>query len=58
VPLDQLLEQVEREQIERAMVEARQNKARAAELLGITRPRLYRRMEQLGIFDPNVESAT
>jgi DNA-binding NtrC family response regulator len=58
VPLDQLLEQVEREQIERAMVEARQNKARAAELLGITRPRLYRRMEQLGIFDPDVESAT
>lgn len=51
VPLDGLLEQVERQQIERALAESRQNKARAAELLGITRPRLYRRMEQLGIAD-------
>jgi DNA-binding NtrC family response regulator len=51
VPLDGLLEQVEREQIERALVECRDNKAKAAELLGITRPRLYRRMEQLGIAD-------
>lgn len=52
VPLDQLLEQVEREAIERALVECHGNKARAAELLGITRPRLYRRMELLGIVDP------
>lgn len=51
-PLDQLLEQVERDQIERALAECRQNKARAAELLQITRPRLYRRMELLGIADP------
>ena len=53
VPLDRLLEQVEREQIERALAESRDNKARAAELLGITRPRLYRRMEVLGIADPD-----
>ena len=53
VPLDELLEQVEREQIERALAESRDNKARAAELLGITRPRLYRRMEILGITDAN-----
>jgi transcriptional regulator with PAS, ATPase and Fis domain len=53
VPLDGFLEQVEREQIERALVESRDNKARAAELLGITRPRLYRRMEHLGIVDPD-----
>ena len=53
VPLDRLLEQVEREQIERALTECRDNKARAAELLGITRPRLYRRMEVLGIADPD-----
>lgn len=52
VPLDQLLEQVEREAIERALAECHGNKARAAELLGITRPRLYRRMELLGIVDP------
>lgn len=51
VPLDGLLEQVEREQIELALAECRDNKARAAELLGITRPRLYRRMEVLGIVD-------
>ncbi len=51
VPLDALLERVEREQIEAALVAAKQNKSRAAELLGINRPRLYRRMEQLGIVD-------
>ena len=50
-PLDPLLERIEREQIELALTESRQNKARAAELLGITRPRLYRRMELLGIVD-------
>lgn len=50
-PLDQVLEQVERQQIERALQECRDNKARAAELLGITRPRLYRRMQILGIAD-------
>ncbi|MEI8022547.1 MAG: helix-turn-helix domain-containing protein, partial [Schlesneria sp.] len=50
-PLDPLLLRVEREQIELALVEARHNKAKAAELLGITRPRLYRRMEVLGIID-------
>ena len=49
--LDPLLLRVEREQIELALVEARYNKAKAAELLGITRPRLYRRMEVLGIVD-------
>ena len=50
-PLDPLLERIEREQIELALAESRQNKARAAELLGITRQRLYRRMELLGIVD-------
>ena len=50
-PLDALLERIEREQIELALTESRQNKTRAAELLGITRQRLYRRMEVLGIVD-------
>jgi DNA-binding NtrC family response regulator len=49
--LDPLLERIEREQIELALVECRHNKARAAELLGINRPRLYRRMEALGVMD-------
>lgn len=54
-PLDPLLQQIEREQIELALAEARQNKAKAAEILGITRPRLYRRMEILGILDDESE---
>ena len=56
--LDRLLEQVEREQIELALAECRDNKARAAELLGITRPRLYRRMEVLGIADTDPSPET
>ena len=51
VPLDTLLLQVEREQIELALIEAHHNRAKAAEILGITRPRLYRRMELLGLTD-------
>ena len=54
--LDPLLLRIEREQIEIALSEARNNKAKAAELLGITRPRLYRRMEILGIIDPDTPS--
>jgi DNA-binding NtrC family response regulator len=49
--LEPLLAQTEREQIERALAESRHNKSRAAQLLGMTRPRLYRRMEILGIRD-------
>ena len=58
MPLDPLLMQVEREQIELALVESRQNKAKAAELLGITRTRLYRRMEALGIVDTETNSTS
>ncbi len=43
------LEDVEREQIVQALELAHQNKSKAAELLGLTRPRLYRRMESLGL---------
>jgi DNA-binding NtrC family response regulator len=50
-PLDHLLTQVERRLIENAMQRARQNKSRAAELLGISRPRLYRRIKELGLPD-------
>ena len=57
-PLDPMLLRIEREQIEMALIEARDNKAKAAELLGITRPRLYRRMELLGIVDPETRPAT
>ncbi len=43
-PLDLWLTQLERKLIEQALHRARQNKSRAAELLGISRPRLYRRI--------------
>lgn len=48
MPLDALLEQVERRLIELALRRARGNKSRAAELLAVWRPRLLRRMEALG----------
>jgi len=49
IQLDAFLGQIERELIERALARAKGNKARAARLLGVTRPRLYRRMVQLGL---------
>jgi DNA-binding NtrC family response regulator len=50
-PLDELLTDVERRLIERALRQARSNKSRAAELLGISRPRLYRRIKELNLPD-------
>ena len=49
--LDETLTQVERRLIEQTLARARQNKSRAAELLGISRPRLYRRIKELGLPD-------
>lgn len=55
-PLEPFLAKAEKEQIEQALRQCRQNKSKAAQLLGMTRPRLYRRMEILGISDePEVE---
>jgi transcriptional regulator with PAS, ATPase and Fis domain len=50
-PLEPFLAQAEKAQIEQALKECRHNKSKAAKLLGMTRPRLYRRMEILGIRD-------
>ena len=50
-PLDELLTEIERRLIESALARARQNKSRAAGYLGISRPRLYRRMKELGFKD-------
>jgi DNA-binding NtrC family response regulator len=47
--LDEYLGRVERELIRRALTRSKGNKAKAARLLGLTRPRLYRRMVQLGL---------
>ena len=52
LPLDTLLEQAERRLILHALKLAAGNKTRAAEILSIWRPRLLRRMEALGIEDP------
>jgi DNA-binding NtrC family response regulator len=49
IVLAEFLTDIERELIGRALKQAKGNKARAAKLLGLTRPRLYRRMVQLGL---------
>ncbi len=47
IVLDEFLARIERELIRRAIDQAKGNKAKAARLLGLTRPRFYRRMVQL-----------
>jgi transcriptional regulator with PAS, ATPase and Fis domain len=49
IELEPFLWGVEKELIERALRIAGGNKSKASELLGITRPKLYRRMELLGL---------
>lgn len=50
-PLDATLLALERRLIEQALQRARNNKSRAAELLDISRPRLYRRIKELNLPD-------
>ena len=49
INLENFLAGVETEIIQRALREAKGNKSKAARLLGLTRPKLYRRMVQLGL---------
>ena len=49
IVLDELLAAIEKEAIVRALAQAGGNKSEAATLLGMTRPRLYRRLVQLGL---------
>ncbi|MCH8921792.1 MAG: sigma 54-interacting transcriptional regulator [Planctomycetes bacterium] len=49
IVMDEFLAEVETELIRRALARSKGNKAKAARLLGLTRPRLYRRMVQLGL---------
>lgn len=55
IVLEDFLGKIERELIERAMKCAKGNKTKAARLLGLTRPRLYRRLVQLGLEQPDDE---
>ena len=52
VPLDELLLQVEKEQLESALARANGSKQLAADLLGIPRAKLYRRLEAHGLWKP------
>jgi DNA-binding NtrC family response regulator len=52
IVLDELLAEIEKEAIVRALAQVRGNKTEAADLLGMTRPRLYRRLVQLGLAGP------
>lgn len=49
IHLEDFLAGVEKELIQRALAQSRGNKTRAARLLGMTRPRFYRRLVQLGL---------
>jgi DNA-binding NtrC family response regulator len=57
IVLDELLESIEREVVTRALAQAGGNKSAAAELLGMTRPRLYRRLVQLGLVKETAKEA-
>jgi transcriptional regulator with PAS, ATPase and Fis domain len=56
LPLEQLLEETERRLIQLALQRTNGHKARAARLLSIPRPRLWRRMLKLGIVDIEEET--
>ncbi len=49
IVLEQFLEAIEKELIERALKRAKGNKTKAAQLLGVTRARLHRRVEHFGL---------
>lgn len=49
IQLDAFLAEIEKELLQRAMRRARNNKSRAAELLGVSRQRLIRRLIQFGL---------
>lgn len=49
IVLEEVLASVEIELIQKALAKAKGNKSKAAHLLGLTRPKLYRRLVQLGL---------
>ena len=57
IDLEQYLAEIEIELIGRALRVAKQNKSEAARLLGLNRPKLYRRMIQLGLANEDESTA-
>jgi DNA-binding NtrC family response regulator len=53
IVLEEFLARVEKELLARALRRAKGNKSKAAKLLGLTRPRLYRRLVALGLERPD-----
>jgi DNA-binding NtrC family response regulator len=51
IRMSEMLARAEREILRRALRIARGNKTRAARLVGMSRPKFYRRLEQLGLAD-------
>ena len=49
IDLESFLSKIEIELIERALNQSQGNKTKAARLLGMNRPRLYRRLKELGL---------
>ncbi len=54
--LDESLERLERKLLERAIVESKGNKSLAAKLLHISRARLHRRLQELGLDEDSTET--
>jgi DNA-binding NtrC family response regulator len=57
IDLTEFLESIEREMITRALAQSGGNKSAAAELLGVPRPRLYRRLVQLDLIAEPAKAA-
>jgi hypothetical protein len=57
IVLDELLAAIEKEAIVRALAKSGGNKSEAAALVGMTRPRLYRRLVQLGMVGDDGDEA-
>lgn len=55
IQLDDFLAEIEKELLQRALSKARGNKSKAAQLLGMNRARLLRRLVQLGLAAPPPE---
>lgn len=56
-PLEEYLAAIEKQRIQSVLAQVKGNKTAAAEILGLPRPRLYRRLEALGLLDESEHDA-